>query len=709
MGLALKYIPCPAGILCTAYECIFGHDVDSSNSDVPLAATTGRDGSPVTTGRESSPAPEGAPRKRIKVDSGSAIPDQSAQSPKHFAEKKENKFSSNYQNPSRGIEQQTNLYQNPSRGIGQQTNLDKARVPKPQSWHRGQTSTKLAGASAQEGKPESLNPRLLKNSPASHETRMKLLRMLHAEFTRLNRELNAAKKPDDQKLVMTNHDMIVRALDEEEATALDKPAVYANVMKHKIMHFKRMKLAQWKEARITETSISKEPADGGVKPVEIKTGLTSAQEVQLLPRLITEVDDLPDAFVVSIPSEEDIRKARNGVEASQGWETCNRCRQRFQVFPGRREEDGALTTGGKCNFHWGKDYFPSQPAGEAPLPRRYQCCGQDVGESPGCSTHDTHVFKVEDGKRLAAVLNYAATPENAAAPTDRAVCFDCEMGFTVHGMELIRLTATAWPSGDELLDVLVQPVGEILDLNSRFSGVWPNDLANAPSWTPMDPNARPWTPTRPRAECFKVPSPNKRPLTPTQLSPNKRPLTPTRLNPNARPWTPTDPNPPTPLTSRQSDNTDVKAGLDKGKGKLKKQLKKVASPVVARDLLFRLIAPTTPLIGHGLENDLNAVRVVHPVLIDTAILYPHRRGLPSRNSLKYLMSTKLQKEIQKETALGHDSAEDARAAGELVRLRVMLEWQDMQMIGWRVIDGKIWSPSQIEEKLTQGSVKASSA
>ncbi len=33
----------------------------------------------------------------------------------------------------------------------------------------------------------------------------------------------------------------------------------------------------------------------------------------------------------------------------------------------------------------------------------------------------------------------------------------------------------------------------------------------------------------------------------------------------------------------------------------------VSSPVVARDLLFSLISPDTPLIGHGLENDLNAI------------------------------------------------------------------------------------------------------
>ncbi len=53
------------------------------------------------------------------------------------------------------------------------------------------------------------------------------------------------------------------------------------------------------------------------------------------------------------------------------------------------------------------------------------------------------------------------------------------MCYTVRGMELVRLTATSWPDGKELLDVLVHPVGEILDLNSRYSGVSPEDIVNA--------------------------------------------------------------------------------------------------------------------------------------------------------------------------------------------------------------------------------------
>jgi hypothetical protein len=46
-----------------------------------------------------------------------------------------------------------------------------------------------------------------------------------------------------------------------------------------------------------------------------------------------------------------------------------------------------------------------------------------------------------------------------------------------------------------------------------------------------------------------------------------------------------------------------------------------ASPEVARELLFSLISPDTLLIGHGIENDLNAVRIAHPTIIDTYYRY----------------------------------------------------------------------------------------
>lgn len=478
----------------------------------------------------------------------------------------------------------------------------------------------------------------MKKNPASHEIRIRLVKMLHSEFTRLNNEVKKAPKDDEKDLILSDQDLIVRALDKEEHTGLHRTAVYSNVMKNMVMQYKRMKVDAWKE-ELKDEMKKQQTEDGAPEPPKkLETGLTSLQELELARRLLTPIDELSNhGYVPAVPSDEAIEKARQGVEASKGWEKCDRCQQRFQVFPGRREEDGALTSTGSCTFHWGKTYLaPKAPGDLSRRPKRYLCCGEDVGDSIGCYTDDHHVFKTSDPKRLASVLNFAETPQNPLAPSDRAVAFDCEMGYTVYGMELIRLTATSWPTGEELLDILVRPVGEILDLNSRYSGVWPDDLAQAEPWT-VDDGLKP---------------------------------------------------------AKSGDEGGSEAGEIKP---IKKKLKIVSSPEVARDLLFSLISPTTPLIGHGLENDLNAVRIVHPTIIDTVLLYPHKAGLPYRYGLKHLMDAHLDRKIQQETGpkmLGHDSAEDARAAGDLVRLKVKHLWRDMQLNGWKLVDGDFIDPKK---------------
>ena len=54
----------------------------------------------------------------------------------------------------------------------------------------------------------------------------------------------------------------------------------------------------------------------------------------------------------------------------------------------------------------------------------------------------------------------------------------------------------------------------------------------------------------------------------------------------------------------------------------------------------------TILIGHGLENDLRALKLVHTTVIDTSIVFPHYFGLPYRRSLKSLVKSYLKRDIQ---------------------------------------------------------------
>ncbi|KAF2799999.1 hypothetical protein K505DRAFT_413237 [Melanomma pulvis-pyrius CBS 109.77] len=82
--------------------------------------------------------------------------------------------------------------------------------------------------------------------------------------------------------------------------------------------------------------------------------------------------------------------------------------------------------------------------------------------------------------------------------------------------------------------------------------------------------------------------------------------------------------------------------------------------------LLELLTGRTILVGHSLNSDLNALKLTHPFFIDTAIIYPHARGPPYKQSLKWLAQKYLSSEIQK-GAKGHNSVEDARACLDLLK------------------------------------------
>lgn len=87
--------------------------------------------------------------------------------------------------------------------------------------------------------------------------------------------------------------------------------------------------------------------------------------------------------------------------------------------------------------------------------------------------------------------------------------------------------------------------------------------------------------------------------------------------------------------------------------------------------LMGFISADTVLIGHGLENDLRALRLVHDTVVDTSVVFPHYLGLPYRRRLSHITSSCLGWSIQQDGASrGHDSLEDARACMQLLLYRI---------------------------------------
>lgn len=88
-----------------------------------------------------------------------------------------------------------------------------------------------------------------------------------------------------------------------------------------------------------------------------------------------------------------------------------------------------------------------------------------------------------------------------------------------------------------------------------------------------------------------------------------------------------------------------------------------------QDEFLKLVYKETILVGHSLENDLLALKISHALVIDTAVLYKHRRGGSHKTALRILAKKFLSREIQ-QSGNGHDSVEDARAALELALLKI---------------------------------------
>jgi hypothetical protein len=629
LGL-FKGIPCPLDTDCVPVNCIFRHQ--TANNGTNSAPTYGP---PAVAERLSPP-----PQKRRRIESGMKI-----ERPAHISQLE----NGSDQRRSQKGQKESESGSKPLKHLStEDTRLAEKRSGLKESSHKLISASARKSVSPPPGRragratsmlaKESLNPRTIPNPPRRHAERKALLTTLHAAMANLNGHAV------NEKFALSNDELVSMANDEEERMALTSrdDDSYRTITGQRVLKMRKMGSSEWKElvldywrrneakqAMAKETGVHLRQVEMKERPLgelrkmnKTQSGfspmLTSRQEVALLQHLRTPVEGLPD-YVTTAPSEIEIGNAARALETSAGYEVCDRCKSRFRIFPGRNEQ-GELASGGKCHYHWAR--LPKFAADA-----RYECCGNGAGSKP-CTDAQSHVFKVTDPKRLASILQFEETPKESTPPFRSAISIDCEMGYTTLGMEMIRLSALSWPEGEELIDVLVRPVGEVLDLNTRFSGVSLDQFNRA---------------------------------IPLESSPEER-----------------------------GDSTSED-------GELAPDLMKVESPAAARKLLFDNIGQNTALIGHAIDNDLNVLRIIHPFIVDTVLLYPHPRGLPARYGLKMLANKYLRRDIQ-HLDTGHDSKEDAKATGELVRLKAAEQWGKMRSEGWKFEDVSLIPPEDSEPR-----------
>ncbi|XP_045636558.1 RNA exonuclease 1 homolog [Ursus americanus] len=107
------------------------------------------------------------------------------------------------------------------------------------------------------------------------------------------------------------------------------------------------------------------------------------------------------------------------------------------------------------------------------LETRYSCCEGVLG-SAGCQVAKLHVHDQKENTE-GFVQTFVKCPPPDGNPGVFAV--NCEVCYTAKGLELTQVTVVD-PSLQVVYDTFVKPDEEVIDYNTRFSGVVEDDLKN---------------------------------------------------------------------------------------------------------------------------------------------------------------------------------------------------------------------------------------
>nr|XP_012635106.1 RNA exonuclease 1 homolog [Microcebus murinus] len=353
------------------------------------------------------------------------------------------------------------------------------------------------------------------------------------------------------KFCASNHEAVEKALNEEKVAYDSSPSmnVYLNMTANTLKQLR------------------------GLVPSAVP-GLNRAALYSRLKEYVLTEDQLKEngyPFLhPKLPGGAVLFTAKKQQPQNSSCRVCCRCGTEYLV-----SSSGHCVSDEECHYHWGR-LHQNPVAGR--WETRYTCCSAPPS-SVGCQVAKRHVRDSRKEDLQGFVKTFRKESSADAHPGIYAL--DCEMSYTTYGLEVTRVTVVN-TERQVVYDTFVKPINEIVDYNTRFSGVTEADLAN----------------------------------------------TSTRLQ-------------------------DVQT------------------------VLLSMFSEETILIGHSLESDLLALKVIHSTVVDTSVLFPHYLGLPYKRSLRNLTASYLRQIIQDKED-GHISSEDAAACMSLVFWKVQ---EDAQIKG----------------------------
>ncbi|CAL9738282.1 RNA exonuclease 3 [Monosporozyma servazzii] len=293
-----------------------------------------------------------------------------------------------------------------------------------------------------------LRPVDLVHQPAKFQDRYKIVHKLHEELVKLKGAKYAKKLI---KLAVMLECRVAKSSKTTQIYRFTVNVLIRDLLKHK--------------GNINEISIAGKPLIAGKQKVGTRIDVPLLENIgsvmeALNGLILTQEQMEKNGYITRGQTEDDKIESLNKDAFESKYIDCIRCKMKFQRCDVKKEVT--------CKYHPSKRQYNFEGKFY-----EYPCCGETtLSVSPqrlGCKVFEHHVYKDEGFKLLSKISPFFDTKDIDGVTN--VISIDCEMGFTTLGYEMIRLTLVDFFTNKVLFDQITRPVGEILDLNSEYSGV----------------------------------------------------------------------------------------------------------------------------------------------------------------------------------------------------------------------------------------------